>query len=732
MERNKRLSLLHGTIIVALIYACLSVVVVASPDSNNVMTDDSRIIASPALKHAPISEVIFGGDVRGEYEETGVETDSWDLNAIKPARDYVRQQSVYNGKPIDKVVVPGSPPKFFRMSAVAVPQNYATQGVVVLPNVPAFDWSYGCSATSAAMIMGYYDNMGYSNMYAGPANGGVCPLNNTIWGYGECPLSATHMKYDGLLTKGHVDDYWRSNGNNDPDPYVGFWSEHVWAGCTADYMGTNQSKYGNSDGSTTFWYFTDGSPLYDYSGGEPSGKDGCHGMGEFAKSRGYQVATNFSQYIYGYNGNSLGFTFDQYKNEINNGRPVMIQVSGHSMVGYGYDSTNQTVYIHDTWDHNNHTMKWGADYAGMQQYGVTVVRLVSTKPLLTINQPYEYTWYVSQNVSSALSASGGVQPYHWSAIDNGGGYTCEVLGSSSFSTLGLGQGWNDDEGSWAYTLPFTFKYYGKNYTTVNVCSNGYMDFTNSSTDWGNSTTSLASRVCIAPLWDDLVTIPGDIFIDKSTAGQVTIRWQGVTWSGSNPVDFSATLFSDRRIRFDYGGGNTGLSPTIGVSPGNGSGCTLVGGYDGASSLTNAKSVLFTPYDGALPPGLSLDTATGILSGKPTTAGDYNVTIQVKDNEFLTQTAQQAFVLHILKGYTISGTVHLGDYVGQVLGVPVTVDLLKDDRVTIIRTEKTSLNAKGKVCIYNVPPGTYYVGIKPSHWLRRVFGPITVNNADVTF
>jgi hypothetical protein len=35
--------------------------------------------------------------------------------------------------------------------------------------------------------------------------------------------------------------------------------------------------------------------------------------------------------------------------------------------------------------------------------------------------------------------------------------------------------------------------------------------------------------------------------------------------------------------------------------------------------------------GALPPGLSLDTATGILSGIPTTKGTYSFNARVKDS-----------------------------------------------------------------------------------------------------
>ena len=86
---------------------------------------------------------------------------------------------------------------------------------VALPNAPAFDWAFGCSATAAAMLMGYYDNSGYSNMYDGPANGGFYSLTNAVWGAGECPLSATHQGYDSLSTRGHTDDYWVAYGSAD-------------------------------------------------------------------------------------------------------------------------------------------------------------------------------------------------------------------------------------------------------------------------------------------------------------------------------------------------------------------------------------------------------------------------------------------------------------------------------------------------------------------------------------
>ena len=79
----------------------------------------------------------------------------------------------------------------------------------------------------------------------------------------------------------------------------------------------------------------------------------------FFESRGYGVSSNYSQYIMGHNGNTQGFTFEDYKQEIDAGRPVMIQVSGHSMLGYGYNDSETLVYLRDTWDYGSHSMTWG-------------------------------------------------------------------------------------------------------------------------------------------------------------------------------------------------------------------------------------------------------------------------------------------------------------------------------------------------------------------------------------
>ena len=306
-------------------------------------------------------------------------------------KGYLKPFTSDDGKLINMVIVPGRPPAI-KAEVVQVPDPRTSEAINVLLDVPALNWSYGCSATSAAMIAGHYDNTDYPNMYAGPTNSGVFPMNNSIWGSGECPLSATHMGYDGRATRGHVDDYWVAYGDTGQDPFMtNGWTEHTHGDCTADYMGTNQYNFNNSDGSTRFFHYNDGSPLYNYTGGEPENRDGCHGFRLFLESRGYTVNTNYTQLIHGWEGNTLGFTFDQFKAEIDAGRPVMIHVEGHTMVGYGYDDTGQIVYIHDTWDYSDHSMPWGGSYEGLAHYGVSVFELA---PNSGENTPPEITGQV--------------------------------------------------------------------------------------------------------------------------------------------------------------------------------------------------------------------------------------------------------------------------------------------------------------------------------------------------
>ncbi|GAP20609.1 hypothetical protein [Leptolinea tardivitalis] len=89
-----------------------------------------------------------------------------------------------DGTPVEELVIIGSPnpPEGIDrpISAIAMTEG-ETEGLTNPLAVPAYNWVYGCSSVSAAMVAGFYDRGGYPNIYTGPTDGGVMPMNNSVW-----------------------------------------------------------------------------------------------------------------------------------------------------------------------------------------------------------------------------------------------------------------------------------------------------------------------------------------------------------------------------------------------------------------------------------------------------------------------------------------------------------------------------------------------------------------------
>ena len=104
------------------------------------------------------------------------------------------------------------------------------------------------------------------------------------------------------------------------------------------------------------------------------------------------------------------------------------------------------------------------------------------------------------------------------------------------------------------------------------------------------------------------------------ANQVTFRWVATNTANSSPANFAVTLYSNGSIQFYYGAGNTNLTPTVGISAGNGIAYQLLSGYSGQATLTNASSVLYTLQPGIVDLGAygfrgsSLDTTPPEITG----------------------------------------------------------------------------------------------------------------------
>ena len=353
-----------------------------------------------------------------------------------------------DGKKFEAEIIHGPSKKPKELSADQVGSNLSADSTLAsMLTVPAFNWVFGCSAVSGAMIAGYYDRNGYSNMYTGPTNGGVYPLTedgswgNWTDGFGENypnnPLVASHNGLDGRITRGSIDDYWYYYGSSANDPYItNSWTQHAWGTAIGDYMKTSQSSYSNTDGSTTFYTWTSSAgqlTCAEMPSLAISTKDGTYGRKLFYESHGYTVTECYNQRTD--NSISGGFSLAQYQSEINAGRPVMINLVGHTIVGVGYLPSTSTIYIHDTWDNSDHTMTWGGSYSGMAMRSVSIVNLTPTVPgAPLLNQP-----------ASAALTSDTTPDFSWFAATNGSYYRIRIANNSGFSsplvdaTLGAGQ-----------------------------------------------------------------------------------------------------------------------------------------------------------------------------------------------------------------------------------------------------------------------------------------------------
>ena len=120
----------------------------------------------------------------------------------------------------------------------------------------------------------------------------------------------------------------------------------------------------------------------------------------------------------------------------------------------------------------------------------------------------------------------------------------------------------DDATASGINIGFTFDYCGVNYTTVSICTNGWIFFGNTSlSTYSNNISSTSYYNFICPLWDDLY-VPSYSDIQYQTSGTSPNRIFTVQWgpgiynlSGGSgyTYNFQVKLFeTTNEIKFCYG------------------------------------------------------------------------------------------------------------------------------------------------------------------------------------
>ncbi|PWU01348.1 MAG: hypothetical protein C5B51_22810 [Terriglobia bacterium] len=137
----------------------------------------------------------------------------------------------------------------------------------------------------------------------------------------------------------------------------------------------------------------------------------------------------------------------------------------------------------------------------------------------------------------------------------------------------------DDDDTRLLSLPFTFPFFGANYTQVLVNSDGNLTF--GAADKASTDRSLgrvtAGPPRIAVLFDDLdpSKTAGGVRV-LSEPGRFVVSWAGVpeyAQSGTGTRQtFQVRLYPDGRVQFSYAGSNPG-SAVVGIAPGNLTGST---------------------------------------------------------------------------------------------------------------------------------------------------------------
>lgn len=231
----------------------------------------------------------------------------------------------------------------------AVDRRLMLDTSVVISNVPSYLWYRGCGPTSAGMILGYYDNMGYEGLVDGGATSQTASVNSMI------------------ASSGHYEDY------SEPLDYyptlVPDGSQTNVGGChpsdsVADFMETSWSAAGNYWG----WSWSD---------------DVDNALTNYVNWKASQYTCSAQYRTYNL------FTWERFCGEIGSNRPVVFLVdtdgnggSDHfiAIIGYGTDGPTNLYACYDTYDHNIHWYTFGNMAVG-RIYGIHSATFFSIEPV---------------------------------------------------------------------------------------------------------------------------------------------------------------------------------------------------------------------------------------------------------------------------------------------------------------------------------------------------------------
>ena len=324
-----------------------------------------------------------------------------------------------------------------------------------------------------------------------------------------------------------------------------------------------------------------------------------------------------------------------------------------------------------------------------------------------------YTW---QDISSDTTGGGS---------GTGGGTRLTALNSVDNASTAIG------------SMGLTFPFYGTNFTSVNVCTNGFLSFTSTATTATNSsglpnTTSPANL--IAPLFMDLRTDASSaIYYKLQDANTFIIQYQNLRTRNqtSQRATFQVVLRSSGEIEYRYNATSiTNLTQTIGIQD---------------STRTRALQIVFNPTSAYIsanfaikisPPQLwfgATPTSGSVLGGDSVnllntfTAGSlalgtYTATLTINSNDSTTPMRAIPVTLNIVASVTSPTTPGSPSITAATATTGATLAWTSSTNHTSYQIERSADNSVWTTIASLLPPSsTTYTDSAPSPgiWYYRI-------------
>lgn len=130
-----------------------------------------------------------------------------------------------------------------------------------------------------------------------------------------------------------------------------------------------------------------------------------------------------------------------------------------------------------------------------------------------------------------------------------------------------------DDQSKVISLPFGFTFYGVEYNSVYVCSNGFMSFTSNSTQYNPASipNSAQPNALIAPFWRDLNPSADGRITYYAGSDKFVVTWEGVkNYRTDSRQTFQVILYPNGDIVFQYRDITDDVTTVIGIENASGS------------------------------------------------------------------------------------------------------------------------------------------------------------------